>query len=168
MVLMAQDSRKSSKKPAQSRAPRPAAPRRRRPRTFQEFMERPFRPQPKNAPKKPRKHRPRPPELRLPLNSTGAALTRREDCPLWERVSVVFALVILAVFPLVVSSHTYDDITATKFRTYATLACLYIAACVGVGIAFPPGRDRNGVMRALPLQRLTVPQIVLLAYMLGR
>ena len=133
--------------------------------TFQEFLERPFLPRAKEVSKAPKKRRAGTPALQLPLNSTGVALARRGDCPLWERVSVVFVLIILAIFPLVVGSDTYDNITATKFCTFGTLACLYMAACVGVGIAFPPGRDRNGVMRALPLQRLTVPQTVLLAYM---
>ena len=34
------------------------------------------------------------------LNSTGAPLQRREDCPLWERVSQCYALLILTLFPL--------------------------------------------------------------------
>ena len=48
------------------------------------------------------------------MNSTGAELSRRTDCPLWERVSQIYALVILAMFPLMLIPQFPKNI-ASKF-----------------------------------------------------
>lgn len=92
-------------------------------------------------------------------------LPQREDCPWWESASRVYALVIFMVFPLILSPETYINITATKFYSFVVLTCIYLAACLLIGILFPPGKRRKQMQRSLPLQRPTVPQIVLAAYL---
>lgn len=41
------------------------------------------------------------------LNSTDAPLSRREDCPLLERASQCYALIILTLFPLLHGTDNY-------------------------------------------------------------
>lgn len=100
------------------------------------------------------------------LNSTGILLHRRSDCPWWERISQIFSLVILTLFPLYIGRETYSNITVTKFRAFVVLTCAYIVLCAVIAAAFPPGEKRGREGRFLPLQRPVLPQIFLFAYML--
>lgn len=116
------------------------------------------------------------------LNGTGSLLVWRTDCPFWERVSQVFSLVILTLFPLYIGSKRYSNITVTKFRAFVVLTCAYLVLCAVIAFLYPPrlfaassagsleGRgsgNRTGRKgRGLPLQRPVLPQILLLAYML--
>ena len=100
------------------------------------------------------------------LNSTEAPLSRREDCPFWEWVSQGWALVILALFPLMIGPRTYYNITVTKYITYVVLTCLYMVACVVIGLIYRPGKRVGRNMRERWDQKLTLPQILLMAYVL--
>lgn len=100
------------------------------------------------------------------LNSTGAPLQRREDCPLLERVSQCFALLILTLFPLLPGSDRYYNITVSKFRYFVVLTCVYAALCLVIGLIWRPGIKVRGMMRKSAKLRLTAPQILLLVYML--
>lgn len=101
----------------------------------------------------------------VPMVDGEVTLSRRVDCPWWERISRIYAMVILAVFPLTIGPDTYTNITATKFWIFVMLTMLYLIACLVVGIIFPPGVPRFLYLRTRPLQRLTIPQIFLMAYM---
>jgi hypothetical protein len=105
-------------------------------------------------------------EYSIPLVDGAITLPRREDCPWWEKASRLYALLILSVFPILVGPNTYLDITGTKFGIFAVLTVLYAAACLVIGILFPPGRPRFLYLRSLPIQRPTLPQLLLLAYLL--
>ena len=100
------------------------------------------------------------------LNSTGADLSRRSDCPFWERVSQGYALIILTIFPLMIGSETYYNITETKFAIFAVLTCLYVLSCLVIGFFFRPGKPVGKVMREQTGVKLTLPQILLCAYVL--
>lgn len=100
------------------------------------------------------------------LNSTDAPLQRRQDCPLWERISQCFALVILTLFPLMLGSDNYYNITVSKFRFFAVFTCVYAALCLAVGFIWRPGKKIGGMMRKRTKPQLTAPQIILLAYVL--
>lgn len=100
------------------------------------------------------------------LNSTGAALYRREDCPLWERISQSFALFILTVFPFLLGSEEYYNLTVSKFRFFVISVCVYAALCLVAGFVFIPGKRRGKWMRKRTKAGLTVPQIFLAAYVL--
>lgn len=93
-------------------------------------------------------------------------LPRREDCPWWEKISRGYAFIILSLFPLFIGPDTYTNITVTKFLCFVVLTCLYLAACLMVGIIFPPGVPRFLYLRSRPLQRPTVPQLILMGYMI--
>ena len=100
------------------------------------------------------------------LNSTGAPLQRRQDCPLWERISQSFALVILTLFPLLMGSENYFNITVSKFRYFVILTCVYVVLCLAVGLIWRPGKRVGGMMRKPTKPQLTAPQILLLVYVL--
>ena len=100
------------------------------------------------------------------LNSAGAPLRWREDCPLWERASQIFALVILTIFPLLVGTDGYYNITVSKFIIFIVLTSLYVLACLVIGFVFRPGKQVGNRMRARGKVKLTVPQILLIAYVL--
>ena len=100
------------------------------------------------------------------LNSTGAPLQVRRGFSLWERISQSYALVILTLFPLLVGSDTYLDITRTKFWFFSGFTCVYAVLCLMVVLIRQPDR-KNGDMTPKRMKpQLTVPQIILIAYML--
>ena len=102
----------------------------------------------------------------LRLNSTDTALRWREDCPFLEWGSQFYSLFILTIFPLLLSSNTYYNTTVTKFTIFAVMTCLYTAYCVAVGVVFRPGKQVRRIMRERTRVRITVPQIILLVYVL--
>lgn len=93
-------------------------------------------------------------------------LPRRLDCPWWEHISRSYAFLILSLFPLIIGPDTYLNITGTKFYSFVVMTCIYLAACLVVGILFPPGVPRFLYLRSRSVQRPTLPQLLLLVYML--
>ena len=100
----------------------------------------------------------------LRLNSTDTELRRREDCPLWEWGSQVYALIVFTIFPLLLSSKTYYNTTVTKFTIFAVLTCLYALYCLVIGFVFRPGKQVRRLMREPSGVKITIPQILLVAY----
>lgn len=100
------------------------------------------------------------------LNSTGTPLDRREDCPLWERISQSYALFILVIFPFLLGSEKYYNMTVSKFRYFVISVCVYAALCLAAGFVFIPGKRRGKWLRKRTRTGLTVPQILLAAYVL--
>lgn len=99
-------------------------------------------------------------------NSTGTALRWREDCPFWEWTSQIYAYIILVIFPLVLSPQTYYNTTETKFYVFAALTGLYAVSCLVIGFLYRPGKQRGRYLREKSRAKITVPQILLLAYVL--
>ena len=100
------------------------------------------------------------------LNSTDAPLSRREDCPLLERASQCYALIILTLFPLLHGTDNYYNITVSKFIYFSVLTCLYAVLCLVLALVFRPGRQVGSMMRERRKAVFTVPQIFLIAYAL--
>ena len=100
------------------------------------------------------------------LNSTDAPLSRREDCPLLERASQCYALIILTLFPLLHGTENYYNITVSKFIYFSVLTCLYAVLCLVLALVFRPGRQVGGMMRERRKVVFTVPQAFLIAYAL--
>lgn len=99
------------------------------------------------------------------LNSTGAPLHRREDNPWCERLSQSFALFILTLFPLLLSHDYYSKLTLFKFRLFTISTVVYFILCLLI-LIFHPGSQNRGLKRNPAKPRMTVPQIILLAYVL--
>ena len=97
----------------------------------------------------------------LRLVDGEVTLSCRIDCPWWERISRAYAMVILMLFPLLIGPDTYSNITGTKFFLFAVLTCLFLVACLTVAILFPPGIPRFLYLRSRPVQRPTIPQLLL-------
>lgn len=99
----------------------------------------------------------------LALSSTGTPLLRRENCPWWERLSQCFSLVMLCLFPLLISSRTYLNITKFKFDVFAVLTVGFAVLCLFILVAYPFGSGPK--RRNPPLQKPTLPQLFLAAYL---
>lgn len=115
--------------------------------------------------KKGMKRKPKAPAV-LRLNSANAPLRWREDCPFWEWGSQFYALFILTVFPLLFGSEAYANITKTKAVIFAVVTCLYILFCALIGFVYRPGRRAGKWQRERTRTGLTLPQIILCAYVL--
>lgn len=100
------------------------------------------------------------------LNSTDAPLSRREDCPLLERASQCYALIILTLFPLLHGTDNYYNITVSKFIYFSVLTCLYAVLCLVLALVFRPGRRVGSMMRERRKVVFTVPQLFLIVYAL--
>ena len=100
------------------------------------------------------------------LNSTDAPLSRREDCPLLERASQCYALILLTLFPLLHGTDNYYNITVSKFIYFSVLTCLYAVLCLVLALVFRPGRQVGSMMRERRKAVFTVPQLFLIAYAL--
>ena len=99
------------------------------------------------------------------LNSTGAPLRWREGNPLCERLSQSFALFMLTLFPLLLGRNLYADLTLFKFRLFSIAAGAYFILCLLIDAFYPGGQNRD--MGGNPEKtRMTVPQIILLVYVL--
>lgn len=95
-----------------------------------------------------------------------AGLMRRGVCNYWEQFSHWFALILLALFPLFPGTDGYYNITGTKDFVFKLLAILFIVLC---GLILAGLFMEKKLLRARAAggwQRLTLPQILLIAYIL--
>lgn len=95
---------------------------------------------------------------------TGSILTVRRNFTLWERTSYVFAIVMLALFPLLINKDKYADITAAKFYYFVGITSVYLVVSVVIGVSMAM-IDRNRQLRkGEGRQKLSITQIVLTGY----
>ena len=95
-----------------------------------------------------------------------AGLLRRNTCNYWEQFSHWFAIILLALFPLFPGTDGYYNITGTKDFVFKLLAILFIVLC---GLILAGLFMEKKLLRARAAggwQRLTLPQILLIAYIL--
>ena len=95
-----------------------------------------------------------------------AGLLRRGACSYWEQFSHWFALILLALFPLFPGTDGYYNITGTKDFVFKLLAILFVVLC---GLILAGLFLEKKLLRARAAggwQRLTLPQILLIAYIL--
>lgn len=87
------------------------------------------------------------------------------DCHRLVSSAQCYAFLILTLFPLLIGPETYINITKTKFAAFVVLTCLFAAACLILGF-FPSGARSFSRPRFIPVPRITVPQGILMAYMI--
>lgn len=96
----------------------------------------------------------------------NAGLLRRSACTYWEKLSHWFALILLLIFPLLSGVEGYYNITATKFDIFKWLAVVFVIVC---GLVLAGLYMEKKLLRARTAegkQRLTLPQILMLAFIL--
>lgn len=93
-------------------------------------------------------------------------LLRQTERPYWERLSQVFAVVLLSVFPLMVGKSGYVSITAEKFGFFKNLTLLYLACAALLWLRCLKDKSLYRARREKCPQKLSIPQIALLLYAL--
>lgn len=95
-----------------------------------------------------------------------AGLLRRSACTYWERFSHWFALILLALFPLFPGTNGYYNITGTKYGAFAWLTVIFVVICGLTLAGFFLEKKLLRARTAEGRQRLTLPQILLIAFLL--
>lgn len=83
----------------------------------------------------------------------------------WEDISQFFAVLIFTVFPLLMGTQKYGNITDWKFRAFVWVSVIFAAAVLFVFIKSFKGRSSVIIEDRAKLQPLTFPQLFILAYM---
>ena len=115
--------------------------------------------------KKRRKKRQNPSFGILPSPYAPLLLCQTER-PYWERLSQVFAIALLSVFPLMVGKSRYESITAEKFLFFEILTLSYLACAVLLWLLCFKDRQLYRARKEKHPQRLSIPQLALLLYLL--
>ena len=95
-----------------------------------------------------------------------AGLLRRNTCSYWEQFSRWFALILLAIFPLFPGTDGYYNITGTKDFVFKLLTILFIVLCGLILAGLFLEKKLLRARAASGWQRLTLPQILLMVYIL--
>lgn len=95
-----------------------------------------------------------------------AGLLRRNTCNYWEQFSHWFAIVILALFPLFPGVRGYTNITQTKYDVFKWLTVLFVILCILILAGLFLEKKLLRARAAGGWQKLTLPQILLMAYLL--
>ena len=93
-------------------------------------------------------------------------LLRQTERPYWERLSQVFAIVLLSVFPLMVGKAGYSSITADKFEFFKNLTLFYLACAALLWLLCWKDRSLYKARKQKYPQKISIPQIALLLYVL--
>lgn len=94
-----------------------------------------------------------------------AGLLRRSACTYWEKLSHWYALALLAIFPLIPGVHGYINITDTKYDTFKWVTVVFVIVCGLIWAGLYLEKKLLRARTAEGKQRLTLSQILLLAYM---
>ena len=99
-------------------------------------------------------------------SSYAQSLRRQTERPYWERLSQVFAIVLLSVFPLMVGKNLYLEITEDKFIFFKNLTLLYLACAALLWLRCLKDKSLYQARKEKCPQKLSLPQIALLLYVL--
>lgn len=99
-------------------------------------------------------------------SSYAGALLRQTERPYWERLSQIFALLLLSVFPLMMGKNGYLSITDDRFLFFEVLTLAYLACAALLWLLCLKDRSLYHTRREKYPQRLSLPQIALLLYAL--
>ena len=95
-----------------------------------------------------------------------AGLLRRSACTYWEKFSHWFAIVFLFLFPLFPGTDGYYNITGTKDGIFKWLTVIFVILCGLVWAGLYLEKKLLRARTAEGKQKLTLPQMLLLAYLL--
>jgi hypothetical protein len=92
-------------------------------------------------------------------------LPSREKGAYWEKVSLGFSALMLAIFPLMPGTEGYFNITESKYLYFRVFTVIYLALCAIIFLYVFCSSKELALRRAEGLQKLTLPQIFVLAYL---
>ena len=95
-----------------------------------------------------------------------AGLLRRSACTYWEKFSHWFAIVFLFLFPLFPGTDGYYNITGTKDGIFKWLTVIFVILCGLVWAGLYLEKKLLRARTAEGKQKLTLPQMLLMAYLL--
>ena len=96
--------------------------------------------------------------------SYSAMLLCRRGATYWENFTKGFALVMLLVFPLLMGLNGYTAITEGKYILFKILTFCYVGGALLIFGGYFLEKNAWRVRKAEGFQRLTLPQILLLAF----
>ena len=99
-------------------------------------------------------------------SSYAKSLLRQTERPYWERLSQLFAVVLLSVFPLMMGKNEYLSITDDKFAFFKVLTLAYLACAALLWLLCLKDKPLYKARKEKCPQRLSLPQIALLLYVL--
>lgn len=104
--------------------------------------------------------------VKLAFLDGDGGLLRRGTCSYWEKFSHWFALILLLVFPLTPGVEGYYNITATKYDVFKWLTVVFVILCALILGGLFLEKKLLRARAAGGWQKLTLPQILLMAFLL--
>lgn len=105
-------------------------------------------------------------ERAIEPSSYARSLLRQTERPYWERLSQVFAVVLLSVFPLMLGENGYSSITEDRFIFFKNLTLFYLACAALLWLLCLKDKSLYKARRGKCPQKISIPQAALLLYML--
>lgn len=112
------------------------------------------------------KKRRRKSSLGIEPSSYAKPLLRQTERPYWERLSQIFAILLLSVFPLLIGEEGYANITADKFGFFKNLTLFYLACAALLWLPCLKDKSLYTARKQKYAQKISVPQAALLLYVL--
>ena len=99
-------------------------------------------------------------------SSYAQLLRRQTERPYWERLSQIFAVVLLAVFPLMVGESGYASMTDEKFAFYKAFTLVYLACAALLWLLCLKDKPLYKARKEKCPQKISIAQAALLLYVL--
>ena len=97
----------------------------------------------------------------------GVTLARRKTSAYWERVSQWFAVIMLTVFPFLMGTEGYYNITESRYMWFRVLTDAFLGVCLLILIGYLLlSKEQWRRRKAEGFQKPTVSQYLMMAYML--
>lgn len=104
---------------------------------------------------------------RLTQDYCGVSLSQRKTSAYWEKVSQWFAVIMLTVFPFLMGTKGYYDITESRYMWFRVLTDAFLGACLLILIGYLfLSRELWQKRKAEGFQKPTISQYLMAAYML--
>ncbi len=92
-------------------------------------------------------------------------LPGRQKCAYWEKLTFGFSTLMLTVFPLLPGTQGYFNITESKYLYFRVFTMIYVVLCAIIFLYVFCSSKELTLRRKEGFQRLTLPQIFVLAYL---
>lgn len=99
-------------------------------------------------------------------SSYARLLRRQTERPYWERLSQIFAVVLLSVFPLMVGESGYAEMTDEKFVYYKAITLVYLACAALLWLLCLKDKPLYKARKEKCPQKISITQAALLLYVL--